>query len=111
MLAPSGKKPVAGGPCARVSALGTVLPAPPTSLGACVETSDAGNWLFSAEGSRWFIESARRGTEEQRYDPGKALLRTCGKKALLIPACWRVVFARQHYVGHAERWDKLDLDR
>jgi hypothetical protein len=46
MLAPSGKKPGAGGPRARVSALGTVLPAPPTSLGACVETSDAGNWLF-----------------------------------------------------------------
>src|SRR6266436_4951390 len=39
-------KAVAGGPSSRISALGIVLPAPPTPLGAYVESSDAGNLLF-----------------------------------------------------------------
>src|ERR1700678_4787036 len=30
----------------RVAALGLVLPAPPTPLGAYVEASETGNWLF-----------------------------------------------------------------
>src|SRR5437667_12107717 len=42
----SGNKPVAGGPSSRLSDLGIVLPAPPTPLGAYVESSDAGNLLF-----------------------------------------------------------------
>jgi enamine deaminase RidA (YjgF/YER057c/UK114 family) len=46
MLAPSGDKPVARNPGSRVSELGLVLPAPPTPLGAYVESSDAGNLLF-----------------------------------------------------------------
>jgi hypothetical protein len=46
MPAPSGNRPVAGGPSSRVSELGIVLPAPPTSLGAGVESSDVGNLLF-----------------------------------------------------------------
>jgi enamine deaminase RidA (YjgF/YER057c/UK114 family) len=46
MLAPSGNKPAAGGPSSRLSELGLVLPAPPTPLGAYVESSDAGNLLF-----------------------------------------------------------------
>src|SRR5713226_622276 len=46
MPAPSGSKPVAGGPSSRLSELGIVLPAPPTPLGAYVESSDAGNLLF-----------------------------------------------------------------
>ena len=46
MPAPSGNKPVAGGPSSRLSELGIVLPAPPTPLGAYVESSDAGNLLF-----------------------------------------------------------------
>jgi hypothetical protein len=41
MPAPSGNKPGAGGPSSRVSELGIVLPAPPTPLGAWVESSDA----------------------------------------------------------------------
>jgi enamine deaminase RidA (YjgF/YER057c/UK114 family) len=46
MPAPSGNEPVAGGPSSRLSELGIALPAPPTPLGAYVESSDAGNLLF-----------------------------------------------------------------
>jgi len=46
MPAPSGNKAVADGPSSRLSELGIVLPAPPTPLGAYVESSDAGNLLF-----------------------------------------------------------------
>src|SRR5438132_1295133 len=46
MPAPSGNKPVAPGPSSRVRELGLVLPAPPTPLGAYVESSGAGNLLF-----------------------------------------------------------------
>src|SRR5258707_15501805 len=42
----SGNKAVAGGPSSRLGDLGIVLPAPPTPLGAYVESSDAGNLLF-----------------------------------------------------------------
>ena len=44
MPAPSGNKP--GSPGSRLNELGLVLPAPPTPLGAYVESSDAGNLLF-----------------------------------------------------------------
>jgi len=46
MPAPSGNNPVPGGASLRLSKLGIVLPAPPTPLGAYVESSDAGNLLF-----------------------------------------------------------------
>jgi enamine deaminase RidA (YjgF/YER057c/UK114 family) len=46
MPAPSGNKPVAGGRSSRLSELGIELPAPPTPLGAYVESSAAGNLLF-----------------------------------------------------------------
>lgn len=46
MPARSGNKPGAGGPSARITALGITLPAPPTPLGAYVESSDTGNFLF-----------------------------------------------------------------
>jgi enamine deaminase RidA (YjgF/YER057c/UK114 family) len=46
MPAPSGEKSVAGRPASRLRELGLVLPAPPTPLGAYVESSDAGNLLF-----------------------------------------------------------------
>jgi len=46
MPAPSGKEPVASGLSSRLSALGIELPAPPTPLGAYVESSDAVNLLF-----------------------------------------------------------------
>src|SRR5579859_6909140 len=46
MPAPSGNKPLAGGPSSRLSQLGIVLPEPPMPLGAYVESSDTGNLLF-----------------------------------------------------------------
>ena len=46
MQAPSGNKSFAGGPSSRLGQLGIVLPAPPTPLGAYVESSDTGNLLF-----------------------------------------------------------------
>jgi enamine deaminase RidA (YjgF/YER057c/UK114 family) len=46
MPAPSGNKPVAHSLSSRVGELGLVLPAPPTPLGAYVESSDAGSLLF-----------------------------------------------------------------
>ena len=46
MPAPSGNKSTAGSPSSRLSELGIVLPAPPTPLGAYVESSDTGSLLF-----------------------------------------------------------------
>jgi enamine deaminase RidA (YjgF/YER057c/UK114 family) len=46
MQAPSGKRSSEEGLGVRVAKLGIVLPAPPTPLGAYVESSDAGNLLF-----------------------------------------------------------------
>lgn len=46
MPAPSGKIRIARSPGLRIRELGLVLPAPPTPLGAYVESSDAGNLLF-----------------------------------------------------------------
>ena len=45
MQAPSGNL-IAANPSARISQLGIMLPAPPTPLGAYVESSDAGGMLF-----------------------------------------------------------------
>lgn len=46
MQAPSGNNPVGRSPSSRISELGLALPAPPTPLGAYVESSDTGNLLF-----------------------------------------------------------------
>ena len=46
MPAPSGNKPSRSSLTSRLSELGIVLPAPPTPLGAYVESSDTGNLLF-----------------------------------------------------------------
>jgi enamine deaminase RidA (YjgF/YER057c/UK114 family) len=46
MLAPSGNPAAAPGVGARIRELGLVLPAPPTPLGAYVETSETGHLLF-----------------------------------------------------------------
>ena len=46
MLAPSGNKALTGDPRSRLDKLGIVLPAPPTPLGAYVESSDTGDLLF-----------------------------------------------------------------
>ncbi len=46
MPAPSGNKTLTGDLSSRLDKLGIVLPAPPTPLGAYVESSDAGDLLF-----------------------------------------------------------------
>jgi enamine deaminase RidA (YjgF/YER057c/UK114 family) len=46
MPAPSGNKIVSGNVSSRLSELGIVLPAPPTPLGAYVESANVGNLLF-----------------------------------------------------------------
>jgi len=46
MKTPTGNKTLAVGLSARLDKLGIVLPAPPTPLGAYVESSDTGNLLF-----------------------------------------------------------------
>jgi enamine deaminase RidA (YjgF/YER057c/UK114 family) len=46
MPAPSGNQPVAPNPGLRIHELGIDLPAPPTPLGAYVESSETGNLLF-----------------------------------------------------------------
>jgi enamine deaminase RidA (YjgF/YER057c/UK114 family) len=46
MQAPSGNQPFLSVPSSRIAALGIVLPAPPTPLGAYVESSVTGNLLF-----------------------------------------------------------------
>jgi enamine deaminase RidA (YjgF/YER057c/UK114 family) len=46
MQAPSGNFAFAPGLGSRLTALGIVLPAPPTPLGAYIESTDAGNLLF-----------------------------------------------------------------
>src|SRR5436189_4099656 len=46
MQAPIGNKTLTGGLSLRLDKLGIVLPAPPTPLGAYVESSDIGNLLF-----------------------------------------------------------------
>lgn len=46
MQAPTGNKTFTGGLSSRLDILGIVLPAPPTPLGAYVESSDTGHLLF-----------------------------------------------------------------
>src|SRR6266852_914903 len=46
MQSPTGNKTLTGGISSRLDKLGIVLPAPPTPLGAYVESSDTGNLLF-----------------------------------------------------------------
>src|ERR1700738_3008275 len=46
MPAPNGNQPVAATPSSRIKELGITLPAPPTPLGAYVESSGAGDLLF-----------------------------------------------------------------
>ena len=46
MPAPSGNAPRAGHLSSRLNELGLMLPAPPSPLGAYVESSDTGNLLF-----------------------------------------------------------------
>src|SRR6266481_3812442 len=101
MPAPSGNKPVAASPSSRISALGIVLPAPPTPLGAYVESSDAGNLLFLSGMlpvvNRKLAISGRLG-ENLSVKEGQEAARIASLNALAA--------ARQH-LGDLDRLKKL----
>jgi enamine deaminase RidA (YjgF/YER057c/UK114 family) len=101
MPAPSGNKPVARSPGSRVSELGLVLPAPPTPLGAYVESSDAGSLLFLSGTlpvvDRKLVISGRLG-ENLSVKQGQEAARIASLNALAA--------AKQH-LGGLDRLKKL----
>jgi enamine deaminase RidA (YjgF/YER057c/UK114 family) len=101
MPAPSGSKPVAHSPDARLSELGIVLPSPPTPLGAYVESSDAGNLLFLS-GTLPVVN--RRLAISGRL--GENLSVKEGQEAARIASLNALAAARQ-YLGNLDRLKKL----
>jgi len=101
MPVPSGNKPVARSPGSRVSELGLVLPAPPTPLGAYVESSDSGNLLFLSGMlpivDRRLVVSGRLG-ENLSVKQGQEAARVASLNALAA--------AKQH-LGALDRLKKL----
>ncbi len=101
MPAPSGNKAVAVGPNSRLSELGIVLPAPPTPLGANVESSDAGNLLFLSGTlpvvNRKLAISGRLGKNLSLKD---------GQEAARIAALNALAAAKEH-LGDLDRLKKL----
>src|SRR5258705_6695106 len=101
MLAPSGNKPIAGGPSSRLSDLRIALPAPPTPLGAYVESSDAGNLLFLSGTlpvvNRKLAIAGRLGENLSVKD---------GQEAARIAALNALAAAKQH-LGDLDRLEKL----
>lgn len=101
MPVPSGNKPIARSPSSRVSELGLVLPAPPTPLGAYVESSDAGNLLFLSGMlpivDRKLVVSGRLG-ENLSVQQGQEVARVASLNALA---------AAKHHLGDLDRLKKL----
>jgi len=101
MPAPSGNQAVAVGPNSRLSELGIALPAPPTPLGAYVESSDAGNLLFLSGTlpvvNRKLAISGRLG-ENLSVKQGQEAARVASLNALAV--------AKQH-LGTLDRLKKL----
>ena len=101
MPAPSGSQPIAGSPSLRINELGIVLPAPPTPLGAYVESSEAGNLLFLSGTlpvvKRTLAFSGRL---------GEGLSVKEGQEAARIASLNALAAARQH-VGTLDRLKKL----
>ena len=101
MPAPSGSKPVASSPSSRVSDLGIVLPAPPTPLGAYVESSDAGNLLF--------LSGTLPVVNRKLAIPGRLgenLSVKDGQEAARIASLNALAAAKQH-LGNLDRLKKL----
>jgi enamine deaminase RidA (YjgF/YER057c/UK114 family) len=101
MQAPSGNIPVVGGLEARLGELGVVLPAPPTPLGAYVESSDAGNLLFLS-GTLPVVN--RKLAIAGRL--GEKLSTRNGQEAARIAALNALAIAKQH-LGDLDRLKKL----
>jgi len=101
MPAPGGNKSVVSSPGSRIGELGIVLPAPPTPLGAYVESSDAGNLLFLS-GTLPVIN--RRLTFSGRL--GENLTVKEGQEAARIASLNALAAAKQH-LGNLDRLKKL----
>jgi enamine deaminase RidA (YjgF/YER057c/UK114 family) len=101
MPAPSGNKPVSGNVSSRLNELGIVLPAPPTPLGAYVETSETGNLLFLSGvlpvANRKLAISGRLGENLSVKD---------GQEAARIASLNALAAAKQH-LGTPDRLKKL----
>jgi len=101
MQARSGSNNAAGGVTARLAKLGIVLPAPPTPLGAYVESSDASDLLFLSGTlpvvNRRLAISGRLG-EGLSVDEGQEAARLASLNALAI--------AKEH-LGDLNRLKKL----
>ncbi len=101
MPAPSGKKSVINGPASRIDALGITLPAPPTPLGAYVESSDTGNLLFLS-GTLPVVN----GKLAISGRLGDTLSVEQGKEAARIASLNALAIAKQH-LGDLDRLKKL----
>ena len=101
MPAPSGSKQAASSPSSRLSALGIVLPPPPTPLGAYVESSEAGNLLFLS-GTLPMVN--RRLAISGRV--GENLSVKEGQEAARIASLNALAAAKQH-LGSLDRLKKL----
>ena len=101
MLAPSGNKRVIGSLSSRIDQLGIVLPAPPTPLGAYVESSSVENLLFLT-GMLPFVDSklafSGRLDESLSIRDGQAAARVASLNALAV--------AKEH-LGDLDRIKKL----
>src|SRR4051812_21695655 len=101
MLARSGKKSVAGSPSSRLGQLGIVLPAPPTPLGAYVESLEAGNLLFLSG-----ILPVANGKLAAHGRLGENLLIQDGQVAARLASLNALAVAREH-LGTLDRLKKL----
>src|SRR6266571_7011867 len=101
MQAQSGDKSLAGGPSSRLSELGIELPAPPTPLGAYVESSDVGNLLFL---SGMLPMVNRKLAVSGRF--GENLSVKEGQEAARI-ASLNALAAAKHHLGDLDRLTKL----
>ena len=101
MLARSGNKSEIGSPGSRLNELGIELPAPPTPLGAYVESSETGNLLFLsgilpvANGK---LAASGRFGENRSIPDGQAAARLASLNALAV--------AKEH-LGNLDRVKKL----
>ncbi len=101
MPARSGSQPVARSPSSRVSELGIVLPAPPTPLGAYVESSDTGNLLLLS-GTLPLV----RGKLTLPGRLGESLSVKEGQEAARIASLNALAAAKEH-LGDLDRLKKL----
>ena len=101
MLAPSGSGKVGGGAGSALAKLGIVLPAPPTPLGAYVESSDVGNLLFLT-GALPVVNGKLAITGRL----GENLSVKEGQEAARIASLNALAIAREH-LGNLDRLKKL----